>query len=405
MCIFLSRSMRPEYGDCAFGYVQIKRDGTNVILKAAVCPETWTKKKSYNVYLSMNDTSILSVDCKDCKGSRGGCKHSVAFVAWLHRHSEEPSPTEEKCYWRKSKLSHVGTSLKAISAKEMTGALEEETDDEDRRFTPFLNDVLEGLKSIPFVESNLLNQYSSELSPLSIHSLMYYSTKNGMTNFTMFLKYASLELSKYDLLKVAKDTLLQYESVLWKELRFGRITASKLHEISHCHTPSGSTVKILLGVTKIKDNKYLQRGRDLESEIITVVEKIIGQKVKKTGLYLNAKYPLFGATPDGITKDFLIEVIAPFYKKTFQNYISESGEPTLRYKLRILLQLFLCNKKYGYFCVASADFERSKKVTVVKMDRNDALLMPYIEKSQENWQKHIDKSRRNYCYIIPFAKQ
>ncbi|KAF4530727.1 hypothetical protein B566_EDAN013303, partial [Ephemera danica] len=64
-------SMRPEYGDCAIGYVQLKRDGSNVLLRAAVCPETWTRKKSYNLLLSMDEKKILSVECKDCKGSKG----------------------------------------------------------------------------------------------------------------------------------------------------------------------------------------------------------------------------------------------------------------------------------------------------------------------------------------------
>lgn len=45
----------------------------------------------------------------------GVCKHAVAFVIWLHRQAEEPSPTSVSCYWKKSVLSTVkdsGTFLK-----------------------------------------------------------------------------------------------------------------------------------------------------------------------------------------------------------------------------------------------------------------------------------------------------
>ncbi|KAF4530726.1 hypothetical protein B566_EDAN013304 [Ephemera danica] len=236
----------------------------------------------------------------------------------------------------------------------MAGAVEEEIDDEDRRYATFLNDVIETLKNIPSVE-----------------------------------KYANSELAKCNLLKVARNTMLQYQSVLWKELRYGRITASKLHEVAQCHTAYGATVKVLLGVTKIKNNKYLQRGRDLESDIIHEVEKIVGEKVLKTGLHLNENYPLFGATPDGITENFIVEVKAPFYTKTFENYITQAGEPTLKYHLQTQLQLLLCNKPFGYFCVANADFEMSKKVTVVKIQRNDDLLEPYLQKAQEFWERNI----------------
>lgn len=37
---------------------------------------------------------------------------------WLHRRSEEPSKTEVSCYWAKSKLSKVGTSIKFLTLKD-----------------------------------------------------------------------------------------------------------------------------------------------------------------------------------------------------------------------------------------------------------------------------------------------
>lgn len=46
----------------------------------------------------------------------GGCKHALAFLMWMHRRTEEPSPTEVTSYWKKPRLSSVGTSLKFITA-------------------------------------------------------------------------------------------------------------------------------------------------------------------------------------------------------------------------------------------------------------------------------------------------
>lgn len=39
---------------------------------------------------------------------------------WVHRRSEEPSCTSTECYWKKSKLSRVGSSLKYLTAKELS---------------------------------------------------------------------------------------------------------------------------------------------------------------------------------------------------------------------------------------------------------------------------------------------
>ncbi|KAF4513956.1 UNVERIFIED_CONTAM: hypothetical protein B566_EDAN018198 [Ephemera danica] len=382
-----AKNMRAEYGDSSIGYVQLKREGIISHLRAGVCPETWTRKQSYNVTLSMDDRTILNVDCLDCKGSKGGCKHSVALIAWLHRRSEEPSPTEELCYWKKSKLSRVGTTLKAITAREMCG-LPEEEEDEDRGSNTFLNEVVDCLKQESCSTSNLLNQFKPSLHALSMHSLIFNFVNEGSSDFDLFLKFVSTQLQNQDLAVISKETILQAESVLWKELRFARVTASKLYSVAQCNTPYGATTKLLLGATKVKDNKYMVRGRNLESDILNVVQKILCVKISKVGIVLHENYSIFGASPDGITEKFVVEIKAPFFEKTFSNYISEHNEPTIRYKLQILLQMAICNKDYGYFCVADPKFESNNIVTIVKVNRDDDLLKSYLNKAQCFWSKH-----------------
>jgi len=39
---------------------------------------------------------------------------------FIHRKSEEQSPTEVECYWKKPKLSRVGTALRCITAKSLS---------------------------------------------------------------------------------------------------------------------------------------------------------------------------------------------------------------------------------------------------------------------------------------------
>lgn len=45
---------------------------------------------------------------------------AIALLMWIHKRSEEPSCTDIQCYWRKSILSRVGTTLKFMSAKDLS---------------------------------------------------------------------------------------------------------------------------------------------------------------------------------------------------------------------------------------------------------------------------------------------
>ncbi|GBP19267.1 hypothetical protein EVAR_79867_1 [Eumeta japonica] len=68
------------------------------------------------------EEAVKSIECHDCVASQGGCKHAIAFLMWIHRRSEEPSCTSVECYWMKSKLSRAGSTLKYLTASEMSNA-------------------------------------------------------------------------------------------------------------------------------------------------------------------------------------------------------------------------------------------------------------------------------------------
>ncbi|KAJ8913304.1 hypothetical protein NQ315_010971 [Exocentrus adspersus] len=104
--IKLLRSGRQSYGDNAIEYVQLKQQGALCELKAKITPEHKIKAKNYNVSCVINteEKEVVNTKCKDCAASEGGCKHEVAFLMWLHRRSEEPSPTEKMCYWKKIQI-------------------------------------------------------------------------------------------------------------------------------------------------------------------------------------------------------------------------------------------------------------------------------------------------------------
>ncbi|KAL0839755.1 hypothetical protein ABMA28_016396 [Loxostege sticticalis] len=117
----LSTSARESYGDDAIGYVQVQRQGQECTVKARITPEHKVKSKPYRCTFVCNEETecIISVCCEDCAASLGGCKHAIALIMWLNRRTEEPSCTSVKCYWRKAKLSTVGSSLKFIKTADL----------------------------------------------------------------------------------------------------------------------------------------------------------------------------------------------------------------------------------------------------------------------------------------------
>lgn len=57
-------------------------------------------------------------------------------------------------------------------------------------------------------------------------------------------------------------------------MRNDRITASKAHKVSVCHTPDGSLVASIMGA-KIPDTASMKGGRNLELS----VRRIVGNKL------------------------------------------------------------------------------------------------------------------------------
>ncbi|TGZ52775.1 Uncharacterized protein DBV15_11267 [Temnothorax longispinosus] len=105
-------SSRQNYGDSAISYVCVKRENLICTVKAKVCPEHRVRNKVYFVIVIVNEEneSIINVEY--------GCKHAIAFVMWIYRRTEDPSPTDVQCYWKKPVLANVGTVRQFIEAKD-----------------------------------------------------------------------------------------------------------------------------------------------------------------------------------------------------------------------------------------------------------------------------------------------
>lgn len=314
----------------------------------------------------------------------GGCKHAIALAAWVHRRSEEPSPTEVKCYWKRGRLSSVGLSIKFVTARE----LNQRNNDQGPQDvgSNFLNEVVALCRQEDDLDCILLNQFTPCASNLSMHKLIIEFCTCDKKTSDQFLSFLTHKLMTEDLDQIFIDTLNQYLDPLWIELHYCRISASKLFEAAQCKTLEGSLHKIILGAQKIPDNVFMKRGRDLEPLVLKVVQQLLGlrKSIEKAGFQLHSSFPIFGASADGVTRKFVFEVKCPSTKEATKRYLDENGQPQLKFRLQILLQIMLCNRESGYFCVAHHEFEKNSLVEIVHVPRDDKLVLTYMKKA-ENW--------------------
>lgn len=406
--MFFFSSSRESYGDNAIGYVIIKRTGDLCTVRARITPEHRVRNKNYNAEIVVDEKNleVKDISCGDCNAADGGCKHAMALLMWVHRKSENPSPTEIECYWKKPKLSEVGTNQKFILATELIkkhrapveknfiSAKKKKSSDQPNLST-FFEDVMKKAKEKE-IDSQISRYHFTckgrELYAMNIQNLLWefgekFDFKN--LNVSNFLNYASLMISDDVSKKIEVATRDQSNSPLWFDLRYGRITASKLYEAAKCKTKDGALVQQILGISKKYDNVFMQRGRMLEKKVISTVEKLQKININPCGLIIIGELSFFGASSDGLSEVYVVEVKCPGSEKTFKNYVSENGEIKPKFKAQIMMQMFATKKKKGLFCVADPEFEKNNVVNVFPIDFDEKFIMPLILDAIDFWKENI----------------
>jgi len=114
---------------------------------------------------------------------------------YLHRKSEESSVTSVDCYWKKPKLSGIGTSIKFMNTKDLFPPKNLKNQTTNKVIVKkFFEDVIElGRKNNINCQLGQYNYCLSVISNLSIHRLMSdfkrqqkINTGNGHIYFKIF---------------------------------------------------------------------------------------------------------------------------------------------------------------------------------------------------------------------------
>lgn len=225
---------------------------------------------------------VQSVQCADCPASQGCCKHAVAFLMWTHRRSEEPSCTANVCYWKNSKLSKVGSTLKYMRIKEMgkSNATVYNRQDESVLCDFLKESKLRMLQNCQILKHKI--DYEDDvIQLLSLHQLCWRF--NSENNSDRFINKIRPVVTEKNVREAEKLTCQQHKSPAWHELRYARITASRAYDVTRCKTSNGSLIATLMGA-KLPDTVAIKRGRNLEVLVKKHLKDQLGE-ISQCGLF------------------------------------------------------------------------------------------------------------------------
>lgn len=318
----------------------------------------------------------------------------MAFAAWVHYRYKEPSCTEIECYWKKSTLCDVDMCL---PTKMMGGRRTKP------RFTSayksdgsFFTEAMAQISLLRKPSMMIQSQFTSKSHELCVYGMAYeFARLQGIQKeYEDFVDFAQSAFMRANLQAVKNETTAQSSSPLWKTLRFCRTTASILNEAScasEADVPRESLLKKYFGAQKFVPTKAMIRGLQVEDAVRTAFAKSKKCRIGPGYLQLSRDFPLMAATPDGVSRDFTLEIKSPERNTNVKSYLRQDGIPTKKVLLQMLLQMKFCEKDYGYLVITDEDFEKNGKFIEVKVNFSDheKLLQDCMKKAELFWKNVV----------------
>ncbi|GLV46474.1 hypothetical protein CBL_20804 [Carabus blaptoides fortunei] len=169
----------------------------------------------------------------------------------------DPAPTETDCYWKKSILSKVGTLFKFFMAEEFST---------NRSWCcqyvwSFIDEYIRSVASLRLVSPSAVT-----------HGVTHVTLTPGALRTPLATPLYQKNVTDEILKQTAQATQTQYKTPSWFELRYGRITASRAHEVAYCKKTSGTLVEYIMGTARVPDTTAMKRACLLEEYVREALE-------------------------------------------------------------------------------------------------------------------------------------
>ena len=174
----------------------------------------------------------------------------------------------------------------------------------------------------------------------------------------------------------------------WLQARLGCATASRANDFCAAETTAAYQNLLWQLVaereTGVVEDSYvnadMQRGTEKEPIARAAYEAHTGTFVTQTGFWLHPEIPFFGASPDGLAGEGLIEIKCP-RTSTHLRYRSDNKVPT-QYKRQMICQLLCTGRKWVDFVSFDDRVRESKQLFIVRFEPKQADLDEMLEKVQ-----------------------
>ncbi len=155
---------------------------------------------------------------------------------------------------------------------------------------------LEPHSTVPMIDRHLFQEQEDVYDLCDLHCLgVKFQHANPRGTVQDFITFCQQKMKPAHCNQIEKKTAdqagngkwfkLRYQSLMWLQgsfnfnlitllmsFRYGRPTASKFHEAAQCKTKDGVLTDLVLGA-KLRDNAFMERGRNLEPQVLEEVEK------------------------------------------------------------------------------------------------------------------------------------
>nr|CAI5821548.1 unnamed protein product [Callosobruchus analis] len=241
-----------------------------------------------------------------------------------------------------------------------------------------LSDVV---KTHEHCSGTIFKSFEDPIDLLSLHQLILkYLHEDTVHSADSFIDYARTLMS---------DTLCTQAEVRTRgQSQYGRIKAPILYESARCKTQECVLKQKILGALPPLETQPVERGKLLEPSVVQEVSRQRSINIRTASLFMKKEYPIFGASPDGISDEVVIEIKCPAGKKAIPRYVV-NYEVQKKFWYQIQAQMFFCNKPKGLFCVASPDFERNKVVDIVNVDFDKDVVLQMLDLGSTFWKNVI----------------
>ena len=130
---------------------------------------------------------------------------------------------------------------------------------------------------------------------------------------------------------------------------------------------NGLVAERLLGMTEMHyDNPAMERGRNLEPRARAWYEFQTGRTVKQVGFVFGDEARNYGASPDGICEDRLVEIKCPMHKTMIGNLIA--GKVPTGYVSQVQMQLYVTGMSCCDFVIYTPEPEIPSVIWTVEAD-------------------------------------